>query len=84
MYVFFPKVTRFGIDRFFRVYQGTHNFLGPNSSTTLNVTQEGWFIFYGSGDVAGFLAYDDIALAGFTLKGHKFGVAMNESSEFTP
>ncbi|KAK7454473.1 hypothetical protein VKT23_011229 [Stygiomarasmius scandens] len=63
---------------------GTHNFLGPNSSTTLNVTQEGWFIFYGSGDVAGFLAYDDIAVAGFSLKGHKFGVAMNESSEFTP
>ncbi|THV02840.1 acid protease [Dendrothele bispora CBS 962.96] len=44
----------------------------------------GCFLFYGSGAVAGLMAYDDVALAGLSLTGHKFGIAMNESSDFTP
>ncbi|KAF5367125.1 hypothetical protein D9758_003998 [Tetrapyrgos nigripes] len=62
---------------------GNHNFLGPNSSTSLNVTREGWFLFYGSGDVAGFMAYDYVTIAGLSLQGHKFGIATAESDAFT-
>ncbi|PPQ83461.1 hypothetical protein CVT25_007052 [Psilocybe cyanescens] len=53
--------------------QGNHTLLGAHSSTTFNASQDDWAI-----------GYDDVSIGGLKLKAHKFGVAMNESSQFTP
>ncbi|KAJ6631029.1 aspartic peptidase domain-containing protein [Mycena sp. CBHHK59/15] len=63
---------------------GDHKFLGPRSSSTFNDTGEPWSITYGSGSVSGNLVTDHVKFAGFTLHNHKFGVAWNESQDFTP
>ncbi len=63
--------------------QGTHKFLGSNSSKTFRVTQRKWTIGYVTGTVSGFLAEDDISISDLTLKNHTFGVALNETREFT-
>ncbi|KAF5382085.1 hypothetical protein D9615_004313 [Tricholomella constricta] len=63
---------------------GDHTFLGPESSSTFNDTKKPWKIEYGTGAVSGTLVTDNIAIAGMKLPNHKFGVAKNESREFTP
>ncbi|KAF8969249.1 aspartic peptidase domain-containing protein [Flammula alnicola] len=62
---------------------GNHTFLGPHSSSSFNQSKEDWAIGYVSGSVWGYLVQDDVSIAGLTLKGHTFGVALNESSDFT-
>ncbi|KAK0469920.1 aspartic peptidase domain-containing protein [Desarmillaria tabescens] len=62
---------------------GNHSFLGPHSSKTFVGTNESWSIWYGTGQVSGFLAHDDVSIVGLELKAHKFGVAQNESADFT-
>ncbi|KAJ7284664.1 aspartic peptidase domain-containing protein [Mycena rebaudengoi] len=63
---------------------GRHKFLGPQSSSSFNNTGESWAVKYGSGSVSGDLVTDHVEFAGTTLKHHKFGIARNESSDFTP
>ncbi|KAG6855807.1 hypothetical protein H0H87_010725 [Tephrocybe sp. NHM501043] len=63
---------------------GSHNFLGSKSSSTFNDTKKPWRIEYGTGAVSGNLVTDVISFAGLKLPKHAFGVAYNESAEFTP
>ncbi|KAJ7106481.1 aspartic peptidase A1 [Mycena crocata] len=63
---------------------GDHRFLGETGSSTFNDTGKPWGIGYGTGSVSGNLATDDVVFAGLTLKNHTFGIARNESAEFTP
>ncbi|KAK0235770.1 aspartic peptidase domain-containing protein [Armillaria nabsnona] len=62
---------------------GNHSFLGPHSSKSFVGTNESWIIWYGTGEVSGFLAHDVVSIMGSTLEPHKFGVAQNESADFT-
>ncbi|KAJ3512881.1 hypothetical protein NLJ89_g3267 [Agrocybe chaxingu] len=62
---------------------GDHTFLGSNSSKSFNASDDEWAIGYVSGLVSGVLVQDDLSIAGLELKGHKFGIALNESSDFT-
>ncbi|KIY66525.1 acid protease [Cylindrobasidium torrendii FP15055 ss-10] len=62
---------------------GPHHFLGPRSSSSFHSTDENWVIWYGSGAVAGLLATDHVSIGGLTVKNHRFGVATNESLDFT-
>ncbi|SJL00037.1 uncharacterized protein ARMOST_03349 [Armillaria ostoyae] len=62
---------------------GNHSFLGPHSSKSFVSTNESWIIWYGTGEVSGFLAHDAVSIMGLTLEAHKFGVAQNESADFT-
>ncbi|KAF8802552.1 acid protease, partial [Phlegmacium glaucopus] len=62
---------------------GSRALLGSNSSTSFNNSKEEWAIRYASGTVSGFLVRDDVTIAGLTLKAHRFGVASNESEDFT-
>lgn len=64
--------------------QGKHQFLGPKSSSTYNQTDTIWAIRYGSGAVLGHLVYDRFEVAGLVLKKFFFGVARNETIQFTP
>lgn len=62
---------------------GNHNFLGATSSSSFVDTGKPFSVTYGTGNVAGTIITDDIALAGLPLKGHSFGVATSESVEFS-
>ncbi|KAF7312113.1 Aspartic peptidase A1 [Mycena indigotica] len=63
---------------------GDHQFLGSQSSSTFRPTNTTWSITYGSGAVSGLLVQDHVVFAGkMRLANHTFGVAYNESSEFT-
>ncbi|KAK0204675.1 aspartic peptidase domain-containing protein [Desarmillaria ectypa] len=62
---------------------GNHSFLGPRSSKSFVGTNESWSIWYGTGEVSGLLAHDDMLIVGLKLEAHKFGVAQNESADFT-
>ncbi|KAH9481636.1 putative aspartic-type endopeptidase CTSD [Psilocybe cubensis] len=62
---------------------GNHTFLGARSSTTFNESKEDWAIGYVSGSVSGYLVQDDVTIGGLKLKAHTFGVAINESIDFT-
>ncbi|KAK0450060.1 aspartic peptidase domain-containing protein [Armillaria borealis] len=62
---------------------GNHSFLGPHSSKSFVGTNESWIIWYGTGEVSGFLAHDVVSIMGLKLDAHKFGVAQNESADFT-
>jgi hypothetical protein len=68
----------------FSLVQGDHRFLGQNSSSSFNDTGRPWSIEYGKGSVSGTLVTDRIQFAGCTLPNHTFGVARNESPQFTP
>ncbi|KAF4571483.1 hypothetical protein EYR36_008820 [Pleurotus pulmonarius] len=63
---------------------GKHQFLGPKSSSTYNQTDTIWAIRYGSGAVLGHLVYDRFEVAGLVLEKFFFGVARNETIQFTP
>jgi len=46
-------------------------------------TQQPWNITYGSGDVAGTIVTDTVTIDGLTLPKHTFGIATQESSDFS-
>lgn len=62
--------------------QGNHRFLGTQNSSTFYDSGIPWNIVYGSGDIAGTIVKDDIALGDFILKNHIFGVAHTEGTNF--
>ena len=63
--------------------KGNHNFLGAVGSSTFSDSGKAWNITYGTGAVSGTKATDDVLIAGLALTRHNFGVANNESVEFT-
>ncbi|KAF8623678.1 hypothetical protein AX17_007376 [Amanita inopinata Kibby_2008] len=63
---------------------GNHTFLGPSSSSTYHDLGRKWSIAYGTGAVSGEIVQDSVTVAGLNLPSMKFGVAFNESSDFTP
>ncbi|PFH53096.1 hypothetical protein AMATHDRAFT_138478 [Amanita thiersii Skay4041] len=62
---------------------GNHNFLGPNSSNSFKTGQQSFQVTYGTGAVAGTVVQDDVSIAGLALPGHTFGVADQESVDFS-
>lgn len=63
--------------------QGNHVFLGPSNSSSFEDTGTPFNVTYGSGAVTGNIISDNINIAGLALDGHKFGVALEESDNFT-
>ncbi|KAH9068136.1 acid protease [Lactarius deliciosus] len=62
---------------------GDHKFLGPQSSTSFVDSQNPFQVTYGKGAVAGNIIKDNIAIAGLQLTAHTFGVALQETNDFT-
>ncbi|CAL1716788.1 unnamed protein product [Somion occarium] len=62
---------------------GNHVFLGSGSSSSFVDTKQQFQVTYGSGAVAGDIITDDINVAGLDLKAHKFGVATQETVDFS-
>jgi hypothetical protein len=62
---------------------GNHNFLGPNTSSTFNNTGQSFQVTYGTGSVSGTIVTDNVVIGNFSLPAHTFGVANNESVQFS-
>lgn len=62
---------------------GNHKFLGSNSSASFQDTQNPFSVTYGSGAVGGTIVADNLKIGNFSLPGHTFGVANNESIQFS-
>ncbi|TDL16982.1 acid protease [Rickenella mellea] len=62
---------------------GNHTFLGPQSSSTFVDTKAPFTVTYGSGNVAGTIITDNVAIAGLPLDKHTFGTANQESVDFS-
>ena len=62
---------------------GNHVFLGPDTSSTFEDLGNQFSVQYGSGSVAGDIVQDNVVLAGLPLNGHTFGVATQESTDFS-
>jgi Eukaryotic aspartyl protease len=62
---------------------GTHQFLGPQISTTFVDTGVSFNVTYGTGSVAGTICNDTVSMAGLVLKNHPFGTADLESVDFS-
>jgi len=62
---------------------GNHNFLGSNTSTTFNDTAQPFQVTYGTGSVSGTIVTDNVVIGNFSLPAHTFGVANNESVQFS-
>ncbi|KAH9029833.1 aspartic peptidase A1 [Lactarius pseudohatsudake] len=62
---------------------GNHTFLGTQSSTSFVDTKKPFQVTYGKGAVAGNITTDNIAIAGLQLTAHTFGVALQETDDFT-
>jgi hypothetical protein len=62
---------------------GKHQTLGSQSSSTFTASQTPFQVTYGTGAVAGAIIQDDINLAGLLLKQHTFGVATQETVDFS-
>lgn len=62
---------------------GNHVFLGTQSSSSFVDTNKPFQVTYGSGAVAGDIVTDDISVAGLALKQHTFGVALQETVDFS-
>ncbi|KAM0756581.1 acid protease [Meredithblackwellia eburnea MCA 4105] len=60
----------------------THTTLGPTSSSTFKVNTTTFSITFGTGQVSGNLAVDDVSIAGLKLPQHQFGVTSAESIDF--
>lgn len=52
-------------------------------SNTLKTSKQQWSITYGTGNAKGFLATDDLSIAGMNLKNYKFAIATEESDDFS-
>jgi len=62
---------------------GNHTFLGPTLSSSFTSSSETFQVTYGTGHVGGDLVSDDVTIAGLTLSNHVFGVANDESVDFS-
>jgi len=62
---------------------GNHVFLGAQSSSTFQDTQQPFEVTYGTGNVQGTIVTDDLSIAGLVLKAHTFGTADQESVDFS-
>jgi len=64
---------------------GNHTFLGSQSSSTFEVSnpQAEFQVTYGTGNVQGVKISDDLVVAGLKLPNHQFGVATEESDDFS-
>jgi len=62
---------------------GNHQFLGPLNSSTFQDSGTPWNIQYGLGSASGTIVKDNLVLAGLSLPGHVFGVASQESVQFS-
>jgi len=62
---------------------GNHQFLGTKTSSSFVDSAKPFQVTYGTGQVKGTIVKDDINLGGLALKGHVFGVADEESVEFS-
>ncbi|TCD63571.1 hypothetical protein EIP91_005210 [Steccherinum ochraceum] len=62
---------------------GNHVFLGQGSSSSFVDTGKPFQVTYGSGAVAGDIVNDDVSIAGLDLKAHVFGVALQETDDFS-
>ena len=63
--------------------QGNHTFLGSQSSTSFVDTNQPFNVTYGKGQVSGSIIQDDVTIAGLGLPAHTFGVASQETDDFT-
>jgi hypothetical protein len=62
---------------------GNHVFLGPISSSSFVDSGSPFSVTYGTGAVSGTIVQDDVSVAGLTLPQHTFGVANEETPEFS-
>ncbi|EPQ52745.1 acid protease [Gloeophyllum trabeum ATCC 11539] len=62
---------------------GNHTFLGSQSSSSFKDTGNPFQVTYGSGAVAGNIVTDNINVAGLALNAHTFGVATQETQDFS-
>jgi len=62
---------------------GNHVFLGTGSSSSFVDTGKQFQVTYGSGAVAGDIVTDDVNVAGLALPQHTFGVANQETVDFS-
>ncbi|KAG2357417.1 aspartic peptidase domain-containing protein [Suillus spraguei] len=62
---------------------GNHTFLGSKSSSSFIQSDQNFNVTYGSGAVAGVLCQDNVNIAGLQLNNHTFGVANEESVQFS-
>ncbi|KAL8277192.1 hypothetical protein RQP46_010365 [Phenoliferia psychrophenolica] len=60
----------------------THTTLGTTSSSTFKALTQTFAITFGTGQVSGTLAQDDVTIAGLKLPQHTFGVTTIESADF--
>lgn len=64
-------------------FKGNHTFLGSKSSSSFVQSNQNFNVTYGSGSVAGVLCQDNVNMAGLQLNKHTFGVANEESVQFS-
>jgi len=62
---------------------GNHVFLGTQSSSSFVDSQKPFNVTYGTGAVQGNIIADDVVVAGLKLPGHTFGVATEETEDFS-
>lgn len=60
----------------------THQKLGSDNSDSFQASNTPFSIQYGTGDVSGFLATDNVEIAGLKLEGYTFAVTTEESDDF--
>lgn len=57
--------------------------LSKTVSNSLQTSKQQWSITYGTGNAKGYLATDDLSIAGMNLKNYKFALATEESDDFS-
>ncbi|PWN34284.1 acid protease [Meira miltonrushii] len=57
--------------------------LSKSVSNTLQTSKEQWSITYGTGNAKGYLATDDLSIAGMDIKDYKFALVTQESDDFS-
>ncbi|KAG8743806.1 hypothetical protein FRC10_011354 [Ceratobasidium sp. 414] len=62
---------------------GNHTFLGTQSSSSFKSLGQNFQVTYGTGQVKGDIITDDVVVAGLKLPAHTFGVAAEESVDFS-
>lgn len=62
---------------------GNHNFLGSTSSSSFQDQNTQFEVTYGTGSVQGTIVQDNVVVAGLSLDAHTFGVATDETVDFS-
>jgi hypothetical protein len=62
---------------------GNHTFLGSQTSSSFVGSTQQFSVTYGSGSIDGTLCQDTVSIANLTLTNHTFGVANEESVQFS-